>query len=63
MIYRPNYVPQLQRFYQKKDGIRLWMKSPRSKTLLTPYAIMMGLGVTGSLWGMGRMVVGEKTFF
>ncbi|RPB12701.1 hypothetical protein P167DRAFT_535710, partial [Morchella conica CCBAS932] len=62
-LYRENRVTHYQRLFQRHDGLRQWVKTPRSKYLLTPYFIMMGLGVTGSVWGMSRMVAGKKTFF
>ncbi|KAI5838279.1 hypothetical protein DFP73DRAFT_268116 [Morchella snyderi] len=62
-INRVNRVQHYQRLFQNGDGWRQWVKTPKSKYLLTPYFICIGVGVTGSVWGMSRMVAGKKTFF
>ncbi|KAI5779811.1 hypothetical protein EDC01DRAFT_669978 [Geopyxis carbonaria] len=63
MINKENKVPFYQAHYQKNDGVRLWMKHPRSKMLLYPYFCMVGLGFLGGIYGMGRMVAGKKTYY
>jgi len=63
LLYKENKVPHYQRFYQKDDGIRLWMKNPRSKVLMYPFFVMLSVGAVGSLYGMGRLVAGKKTFY
>jgi len=62
-IYRENRVPHYQRLYQKNDGIRLWVKHPRSRMLIYPYLAMLGVGITGTLYGMCRLVAGKKSFY
>ncbi|KAF8536066.1 hypothetical protein BDD12DRAFT_852578 [Trichophaea hybrida] len=62
-LYKENKVPYYQRLYQRDDGVRLWMKHPRSKILMYPFFAMLTVGFAGSLYGMGRMVAGKKTFY
>ncbi|KAG0137060.1 hypothetical protein HOY82DRAFT_478032, partial [Tuber indicum] len=62
-VYRENRVPHYQRLFQKNDGVRQWYKTPRSKMMLYPYFVMLSLGISGSLYGMCRMVMGKKSYF
>ncbi|KAI9831609.1 MAG: hypothetical protein M1826_003218 [Phylliscum demangeonii] len=62
-IYRENRVPHYQRLYQKHDNLRLWEKHPRSRYLLWPFRIMFVTAVTGSTYGILRMILGHKTWF
>ncbi|KAF8242810.1 hypothetical protein K440DRAFT_494965, partial [Wilcoxina mikolae CBS 423.85] len=55
-LYKENKVPYYQRLYQRDDGVRLWMKHPRSKMLMYPFFAVLTVGFAGSLYGMGRMV-------
>ncbi|KAI5818470.1 hypothetical protein BZA77DRAFT_307047 [Pyronema omphalodes] len=61
MLYKENKVPHYQRLYQRDDGVRLWMKHPRSKMLVYPYLAILGLGSVGTFYAMCRMVAGKKT--
>ncbi|KAL0639839.1 hypothetical protein Q9L58_001155 [Maublancomyces gigas] len=63
ILNRVNRVTQYQRHYQKNDGLRLWLKGPKSKLLLTPYFFCLGVGFSGSVYGMFRLLAGKKSFF
>ncbi|KAF2673003.1 hypothetical protein BT63DRAFT_143401 [Microthyrium microscopicum] len=62
-VYRENRVPHYQRLFQKVDGVRQWQKTPKSNLYLKPYYFLLFTGTAGSLWMMGRMVMGHKTWF
>lgn len=65
IINRPNRVPHYQRLFYaaNKNNIRWWNVSPRSKYMLYPYYILMAGSTAGSLYMMGRMVLGHKTWW
>ncbi|KAF2398128.1 hypothetical protein EJ06DRAFT_124039 [Trichodelitschia bisporula] len=62
-VYRENRVPHYQRLFQRHDGLRQWNKTPRSKILLYPYYLGLWTAVGGTMFMMGRMVLGHKTWF
>ncbi|KAL5376781.1 hypothetical protein DPSP01_010193 [Paraphaeosphaeria sporulosa] len=61
-IYRENRVPAYQKEYQKHDGVRLWMKS-RGRWMIPAYKVVLYTSIGSSLYMMGRLVLGHKTWF
>ncbi|KAF2727435.1 hypothetical protein EJ04DRAFT_582029 [Polyplosphaeria fusca] len=61
-IYRENRVPYYQRLYQKHDGLRLWEKS-RGRWMIPAFKVMLFTNVAASMYMMGRLVFGHKTWF
>ncbi|KAL5414977.1 hypothetical protein PMIN06_003411 [Paraphaeosphaeria minitans] len=51
-----------QREYQKHDGVRLWMKS-RGRWMIPAYKVVLFTSLGSSLYMMGRLVFGHKTWF
>jgi len=64
-IYRDNRVPFYQRLFQEgqKKHVRQWNQTARSKILLYPYYAILFSGLGGSMYMMGRLVLGHKTWF
>ncbi|KAF2843071.1 hypothetical protein M501DRAFT_993908 [Patellaria atrata CBS 101060] len=62
-VNRPNRVPEYQRMFQAHDGKRQWVQTPRSKFMLYPYYVILWGGFAGSMYMMGRMTLGHKTWF
>ncbi|KIW04487.1 uncharacterized protein PV09_04246 [Verruconis gallopava] len=62
-VYRENRVPHYQRLFQRKDGIPDRWKTPRSPLLLYPFYAATAVCLTSSMYMMGRMVLGHKTWF
>ncbi|KAF6230588.1 hypothetical protein HO173_011125 [Letharia columbiana] len=62
-VNRENRVPHYQRLFQKNDGLRQWWKTPRSKYMLYPYFVALWGTLGGTMYMMGRMVLGHKTWF
>ncbi|KAK6538815.1 hypothetical protein TWF694_010380 [Orbilia ellipsospora] len=63
LVYRQNNVIEWQRLHQRHDGLRTWTKGPRAKMMIYPYFVLLGLGFSGSMYAMGRMVFGKKTWY
>ncbi|ORY12940.1 hypothetical protein BCR34DRAFT_562855 [Clohesyomyces aquaticus] len=61
-LYRENRVPAYQRLHQKHDGLRLWEKS-RGKWMVPAYKVLLFGSFGSSMYMMGRMVLGHKTWF
>ncbi|KAE9368072.1 hypothetical protein N431DRAFT_548311 [Stipitochalara longipes BDJ] len=64
-VNRENRVPHYQKLFQDggRHAVRQWNQTPRSKVLLTPYYILLLGGFSGSMYMMGRLVLGHKTWF
>ncbi|PGH21630.1 hypothetical protein AJ80_03063 [Polytolypa hystricis UAMH7299] len=62
-VFRENRVPYYQRLFQRDDGKRQWWKTKRSPYILYPYYTSIVVGLTASLYAMGRTVLGHKTWF
>ncbi|KAF2431425.1 hypothetical protein EJ08DRAFT_610872 [Tothia fuscella] len=64
-VYRENNVPHYQRMFQQgqKNHIRQWNQTPRSKLILYPYYVMLWGTFGASMYCMGRLVLGHKTWF
>ncbi|KAF2650468.1 hypothetical protein K491DRAFT_608771 [Lophiostoma macrostomum CBS 122681] len=61
-IYRENRVPEYQKYFQKHDGLRTWEKA-RGKWILPVYKTILFGGFASSMYMMGRLVLGHKTWF
>ncbi|KAL4886932.1 hypothetical protein BJY04DRAFT_212900 [Aspergillus karnatakaensis] len=62
-VFRENRVPYYQRLFQSHDGKRQWYQTSRSNWVMYPYLISVyGLGAA-TMYAMGRMVFGHKTWF
>ncbi|CAD0091121.1 unnamed protein product, partial [Aureobasidium mustum] len=62
-LYRRNNVPHWQRMHQTHDGLRQWQKGPRAKMMLYPYYALLASTSAATMYMMGRMVLGHKTWF
>ncbi|THW80162.1 hypothetical protein D6D19_00648 [Aureobasidium pullulans] len=62
-LYRRNNVPHWQRMHQTHDGLRQWQKGPRAKFMLYPYYALLASTSAATMYMMGRMVLGHKTWF
>ncbi|KAA6411292.1 MAG: transcription factor c6 [Lasallia pustulata] len=62
-LTRENRVPYYQRLFQRHDGLRQWNKTARSKYMLMPYYTILWGGFAGSMYMMGRLVLGHKTWY
>ncbi|KAH0288528.1 hypothetical protein M436DRAFT_78521 [Aureobasidium namibiae CBS 147.97] len=62
-LHRRNNVPHWQRVHQTHDGLRQWQKGPRAKLMLYPYYALLASTSAATMYMMGRMVLGHKTWF
>ncbi|KAF1816557.1 hypothetical protein P152DRAFT_388783, partial [Eremomyces bilateralis CBS 781.70] len=62
-VFRENRVPRYQRLFARHDKLRIWQKSPRAPFVLYPYYLLTAVSLGGSMYMMGRMVMGHKTWF
>ncbi|KAG9243595.1 hypothetical protein BJ878DRAFT_111004 [Calycina marina] len=64
-VNRVNRVPHFQRMFLEgqKNHVRQWNQTPKAKMMLYPYYVMLWGGFAGSMYMMGRMVLGHKTWF
>lgn len=51
MINRPNRVIEHQRYFQAPSQTPLWLKGPRDKVYAFFAFSMIGVGLTGALYG------------
>ncbi|KAI4734265.1 hypothetical protein E4T44_15290 [Aureobasidium sp. EXF-8845] len=49
--------------HQTHDGLRQWQKGPRAKFMLYPYYALLASTSAATMYMMGRMVLGHKTWF
>ncbi|KAF1943878.1 hypothetical protein EJ02DRAFT_443013 [Clathrospora elynae] len=59
---RENRVPHYQREFQKHDGLRTWEKA-RGKYLVPGFKVILFGSLSASMYMMGRLVLGHKTWF
>jgi len=62
-VYRENRVSSYQRLFQRHDGIRQWWKTERSGLLIYPYYVSLFGTSIATMYAMGRLVMGHKTWF
>jgi len=61
-IFRENRVPYYQREFQRHDGLRTWQKA-RGKYMVPVYQTLLYCSFASSMYMMGRLVLGHKTWF
>ncbi|PMD21237.1 hypothetical protein NA56DRAFT_679441 [Hyaloscypha hepaticicola] len=64
-INRENRVPYYQRLFQdgQRHAVRQWNQTSKSRILLRPYLVLLFGSFAGSMYMMGRLVLGHKTWF
>jgi len=64
-IYRENRVPHYQKLFLEgsQKHVRQWNQTPKSRMLLLPYYTLLFGGFGASMYMMGRLVLGHKTWF
>ncbi|GBF61322.1 hypothetical protein TMEN_3804 [Trichophyton mentagrophytes] len=62
-VFRENRVPYYQRLFQNGDGVRQWKKTARSPYLLYPFYVSLYGSTIATMYAMGRIVLGHKTWF
>ncbi|RUP46972.1 hypothetical protein BC936DRAFT_146317 [Jimgerdemannia flammicorona] len=60
IINKPNRVPELQRHFQAPNKIPLYFKGPRDRFFLFTTVAIIATGLTGALYGAGKMALGKK---
>ncbi|KAG9237144.1 hypothetical protein BJ875DRAFT_395737 [Amylocarpus encephaloides] len=64
-VNRENRVPYYQRMFQEgaKQHVRQWNQTARGRGMLRAYYGVFIVTMGGSMWMMGRMVLGHKTWW
>ncbi|CAG8981014.1 hypothetical protein HYALB_00011849 [Hymenoscyphus albidus] len=64
-LNRENRVPYYQRLFQEghKQHIRQWNQTRMGRNMLRVYYTTFIITGAGSMWMMGRMVLGKKTWW
>ncbi|KAI8070858.1 hypothetical protein BC940DRAFT_295750 [Gongronella butleri] len=60
LVNRPNRILAQQRFFQAPSQTPLFLRGPRDRLFVYGTALILGVGLIGSLHGASRMVRDAK---